>query len=87
MPEMGDSAIVLWNNVYWEPATQALRHTGRLKGDFLPRYLASLGWEHINLTGDYVLRQSRKIDEGHFRVLRTPEKPLCDIFSVSPALV
>ena len=29
-----------------------------------------LGWEHINLTGDYVGRQSQKLQEGKFRPLR-----------------
>lgn len=29
-----------------------------------------LGWEHINLTGDYVWRQNQKIDDGEFRPLR-----------------
>ena len=68
-------AIVLWNTVYLEQATQALRDTGRLKDNSLFQYLARLGWEHINLTGDYVWPQNRKIDEGKFRALRTPEKP------------
>ncbi len=68
-------AIVLWNTVYLEQATQALRDTGRLKDDSLLQYLAPLGWEHINLTGDYVWRQNRKIDGGKFRALRTLEKP------------
>ncbi|MFZ6765552.1 recombinase family protein [Undibacterium sp. Di26W] len=47
---------------------------GRLKDDSLLQYLAPLGWENINLTGDYVWRQNRKIDKGKFRALRTPEK-------------
>lgn len=69
------AAIVLWNTVYLEQATQALRDTGRLKDNSLLQFLAPLGWEHINLTGDYVWRQSPKIDGGQFRALRTPEKP------------
>jgi hypothetical protein len=56
-------------------ATQALRDTGSRKDDYLLQYLAPLGGEHINLTGDYVWRQNRKIDEGQFRALRTSEKP------------
>ena len=43
--------------------------------DALLQYLSPLGWEHINLTGDYVWRQNRKIGDGLFRPLRTPEKP------------
>jgi hypothetical protein len=66
---------VLWNTVYLERAAQALRDTGRLKDDSLLQFLAPLGWEHINLTGDYVWRQNRKVDDGQFRPLRVVEKP------------
>jgi TnpA family transposase len=69
------AAIVLWNTVYLERATQALRDAGKLKDDSLLKYLSPLGWEHINLTGDYVWRQNRKVDDGEFRPLRTSEKP------------
>ncbi len=69
------AAIVLWNTVYLERATQALRDAGNLKDDALLQYLSPLGWEHINLTGDYVWRQNRKVDEGQFRPLRTKENP------------
>jgi hypothetical protein len=63
-------AIVLWNTVYLERATQALREAGKLPDDGMLRYLSPLGWEHINLTGDYVWRQNQKIDKGQFRPLR-----------------
>lgn len=69
------AAIVLWNTVYLERATQALREAGKLPDDSMLRYLSPLGWEHINLTGDYVWRQNRKIDEGQFRPLRTRGNP------------
>jgi TnpA family transposase len=69
------AAIVLWNTVYLERATNALKDAGRLKDESLLQFLAPLGWEHINLTGDYVWRQNRKIEEGQFRPLRTHEKP------------
>jgi hypothetical protein len=36
----------------------------------LLQYLSPLGWEHINLTGDYVWRQHRKVGDGQFRPLR-----------------
>jgi hypothetical protein len=38
--------------------------------DNLLQHLSPLGWEHINLTGDYVWRQSRKMEQGEFRPLR-----------------
>jgi len=41
----------------------------------LLQYLSPLGWEHINLTGDYVWRQSRRLEDGKFRPLRLPGKP------------
>lgn len=34
------------------------------------QYLSPLGWEHINLTGDYLWRSSAKIGAGKFRPLR-----------------
>ena len=64
------AAIVLWNTVYLEQATQVLREAGKLPDDGMLRYLSPLGWEHINLTGDYVWQQSQKIDVGKFRPLR-----------------
>ena len=69
------AAIVLWNTVYLERATQALREAGKLPDDGMLRYLSPLGWEHINLTGDYVWPQSRNVEEGKFRPLRTGGNP------------
>ncbi|HIG6187226.1 TPA: hypothetical protein ACYE2X_004593 [Klebsiella pneumoniae] len=34
------------------------------------QYLSPLGWEHINLTGDYLWRSSTKVGAGKFRPLR-----------------
>ncbi len=67
------AAIVLWNTIYLERATQALRQTDKLIDDSLLQYLSPLGWEHINLTGDYVWRQNRKVKDG-FRPLRILKK-------------
>ncbi|WP_458250484.1 Tn3 family transposase, partial [Geobacter anodireducens] len=47
----------------------ALRGQGQTVDDSLLQYLSPLGWEHINLTGDYVWR-SAKIGAGKFRPLR-----------------
>jgi hypothetical protein len=33
-------------------------------------HLSPLGWEHINLTGDYIWQQSKQVDQGKFRPLR-----------------
>jgi TnpA family transposase len=64
------AAIVLWNTVYLERATNALRGHGRLVDETLLQYLSPLGWEHINLTGDYLWRNSAKAGAGKFRPLR-----------------
>lgn len=69
------AAIVLWNTVYLERAVKRLRESDRPIDDSLLQYLSPLGWEHINLTGDYIWRQNRKIGDGQFRPLRTAEKP------------
>jgi TnpA family transposase len=64
------AAIVLWNTVYLDRATAALQGNGREVDTELLQYLSPLGWEHINLTGDYVWRSSSKIGAGKFRPLR-----------------
>ena len=68
------AAIVLWNTVYLERAAQALRDAGQAIDDGLLQYLSPLGWEHINLTGDYLWRQRRRVGEGQYRPLRLHEK-------------
>ena len=69
------AAIVLWNTVYLERATQAIREAGKLPDESMLRHLSPLGWEHINLTGDYVWRRSRNVEEGRFRPFRTGGYP------------
>ena len=64
------AAIVLWNTVYLERATNALRANAESEDDSLLQFLSPLGWEHINLTGDYLWRSSAKIGAGKFRPLR-----------------
>ena len=64
------AAIVLWNTVYLERAAYGLRSNGHAVDDALFQYLSPLGWEHINLTGDYLWRNSAKIGAGKFRPLR-----------------
>jgi TnpA family transposase len=64
------AAIVLWNTVYLDRATNTLRDHGQSVDDTLLQYLSPLGWEHINLTGDYLWRNSAKVRAGKFRPLR-----------------
>ncbi|WP_308387258.1 Tn3 family transposase [Escherichia coli] len=47
-----------------ERAAHALRGNGHAVDDSLLQYLSPLGWEHINLTGDYLWRSSAKIGAG-----------------------
>jgi TnpA family transposase len=47
------TAIILWNTRYLERAIAALRQTEDVP-DQLLAHLSPLGWEHVNLTGDYI---------------------------------
>ncbi|MBA2658069.1 MAG: Tn3 family transposase [Nitrosospira sp.] len=69
------AAIVLWNTVYLERAANALRNHGQGVDGALLQYLSPLGWEHINLTGDYLWRSSAKVGAGKFRPLQPLPKP------------
>lgn len=64
------AAIVLWNTVYLERATQALSTSEKPLDTALLPYLSPLGWEHINLTGDYLWRSRAKRGVRKFRPLR-----------------
>jgi TnpA family transposase len=66
------AAIVRWNTVYIERAVEAIRQTGQPVDENLLKHLSPLGWEHINLTGDYVWQQSKQVGPGKFRPLRSP---------------
>jgi TnpA family transposase len=66
------AAIVLWNTVYLQRAIQALRAHGQPVDEVLLPYLSPLGWEHINLTGDYSWRSKRV--PGKFQPLRPLSK-------------
>ena len=67
------AAIILWNTVYLERAVQALRDSGKDIDEKLLPHLSPLGWEHINLTGDYIWRQNKHVEQGKFRPLRLLE--------------
>jgi hypothetical protein len=69
------AAIVLWNTVYLQRAIQAIRDHGATVDENLLQHVSPLGWEHINLTGDYVWRQIRKVERRKFRPLRTFPSP------------
>jgi len=68
------AAIVLWNTVYIDRAIAASARNGADAVPALRKYLSPLGWEHINLTGDYQWKGKRPA-QGKFRPLRTPNQP------------
>ncbi len=64
------AAISLWNTVYMERAVDALKRKGMKINAQLLSHLSPLGWEHINLTGDYIWKNNRIPTSGKFRRLR-----------------
>jgi hypothetical protein len=69
------AAIILWNTVYLERVIQHLKDNGQSVNESLFKHLSPLGWEHINLTGDYVWRQIKVIEKGEFRPLQRQQNP------------
>ena len=58
------TAIILWNTRYLERAIAALREVEEVP-DQLLLHLSPLGWEHVNLTGDYVWAGPEQVTENH----------------------
>ena len=69
------AAIVLWNTVYVERVVQAMQVSGIAIDPEHLQYLSPLGWEHINLTGDYVWKSRGRLAQGKFRPLRPVKTP------------
>ena len=76
------AAIVLWNTVYLERAIKGLREAGQLVKDSLLTHLSPLGWEHIDLTGDYVWHANKRVAKGGFRPLRKAQDSLSHLFTM-----
>lgn len=55
------AAITVWNTVYIERAIESLKRKGVQINEQLVAHLSPLGWEHINLSGDYVWRYNVKL--------------------------
>ena len=70
------TAIILWNTRYLERSVTALRQTEDVP-DHLLAHLSPLGWEHVNLTGDYVWRAQQSMSENTdgLRPLRPAPEP------------
>ena len=57
------TAIILWNTRYLEHAVATLRQAEDVP-DHLLAHLSPLGWEHVNLTGDYVWAGKESMSEN-----------------------
>jgi hypothetical protein len=64
------AAIILWNTAYLQRAIDHLRKQGHhpVPGDLV--HLSPLGWEHINLTGEYHWGAAPVLGPDQFRPLR-----------------
>lgn len=64
------AAIILYNckNLAW--AARALKARGPPGIDGLLRQISPLGWDHINLTGDYAFSDDAQLDHDGFLPLR-----------------
>ena len=65
------AAIILWNTVYLDRAVQTIQGMEDNIDRNLLSHLSPLGWEHINMTGDYIWQQSRMVEKGKLSPLRT----------------
>jgi TnpA family transposase len=73
------AAIALWNTVYLGRALDALRRRGEAVPDALLAHIAPLGWQHVNLTGDYLWGAGSSLGPDGFRPLRGGDcHPLAD---------
>lgn len=66
------AAIILWNTTYIARTLEALRKRDDPVREDLVRHLSPVGWEHINLTGDYNWSLNRRVAQGELRPLRVP---------------
>ena len=64
------AAIILWNTVYLWRAVDHLHKHGKAPALSDLAHLSPLGWEHINLTGDYHWEAEQSFGFTQFRPLR-----------------
>ena len=55
----------------WSGAIQALSDSGKDTDERLLPHYSPLGWDHINLTGDYISLQHKQVEQGMLRPLRS----------------
>lgn len=64
------AAIILLNCKYLGRATDLLRAKGTTGIDDVIGQISPLGWDHVNLTGDYVFSDNTQLDSDGFLPLR-----------------
>ena len=64
------AAIILYNCKNLARAARALKARGQPGIDGLLGQISPLGWDHINLTGDYVFSDDAQLDQDGFLPLR-----------------
>jgi len=64
------AAIILFNCRYLGRALGEMRTRGVVIDESLIRQASPLGWDYINLTGDYVRSDAMALDSDGFRPLR-----------------
>ena len=71
LTEAERAQALLWNTTYLQRALDSLKRHGYhpTPGDLA--HLSPLGWEHINLTGDYHWETASTLGPDQFRLLRT----------------
>ena len=82
------AAIALWNTTYLDRAIQVLRRRGEPVPNELLAHLAPVGWQPINLTGDYLWDTDASIEPDGFRPLRHVLQQLpvaASSFAIRPA--
>lgn len=67
------AAIILFNCRYLGRAIGAMRSHGLVFDDKLVSQLSPLGWDHINLTGDYVWSDGLVLDADGYMPLKLPK--------------
>ena len=65
------NAISVWNTVYLEKAVAYLKEKNALNEDLLA-YISPLGWEHINLLGEYNFNMKNVTTIGNLKPLNEP---------------
>jgi len=63
------AAITLWNTVYLQRAAELLAKSREFEPALL-QHVSPLGWEHVNLTGDYTWHTNKRVAKGGYRPLR-----------------